>query len=88
MENRLYTGSTGTLKVADAAGNLYGIAGNTIFKMSPGSGGWTNTTVYQFTGGADGSGPTDLILDANGNLWGTTFGGGAYGAGVIFELTP
>jgi uncharacterized repeat protein (TIGR03803 family) len=88
---RLYTGHTGDLKVADAAGNLYGIDGNSIFKMSPGDGGWTYTVLYQFTGGVDGSGPTDLILDArdaSGNLWGTAAGGGAYGKGVIFEITP
>jgi len=85
---RLYTGGTGYLKVADAAGNLYGINGNSIFKMSPANSGWTYTDIYDFTGGADGEGPTDLIFDANGNLWGTASGGGAYGYGVIFEITP
>jgi uncharacterized repeat protein (TIGR03803 family) len=44
--------------------------------------------LYQFTGGADGSSPRySLIFDRSGNLYGTTFWGGAYGAGTIFTLT-
>jgi len=51
----------------------------------------TLTTLYSFTGGADGRNPYfgDLVLDANGNLYGTTFAGGADpGLGVVFEVTP
>jgi uncharacterized repeat protein (TIGR03803 family) len=45
--------------------------------------------LYQFTGGADGKDPESaLILDATGNLYGTTCWGGAYGYGTVFELTP
>jgi uncharacterized repeat protein (TIGR03803 family) len=52
--------------------------------------------LYSFTGGADGSGPTGLISDASGNLYGTTELGGNQagqclsigGCGVVFELTP
>jgi hypothetical protein len=84
---RLYTGDTGTLKAKDSAGNLYGINRNSIFRMSPGNDGWTYTVLYQFTGGVDGSSPTDLIVDASGNLWGTA-GGGVYGYGVVWEITP
>jgi uncharacterized repeat protein (TIGR03803 family) len=29
-----------------------------------------------------------LIADASGNFYGTTYGGGAYGDGAIFKLTP
>jgi len=51
----------------------------------------TLTTLYAFTGGADGGTPYfgDLVLDAKGNLYGTTFAGGAYpGLGVVFKVTP
>jgi uncharacterized repeat protein (TIGR03803 family) len=51
----------------------------------------TLTTLYSFTGGADGGNPYfgDLVLDAKGNLYGTTFAGGANpGLGVVFEVTP
>ena len=29
-----------------------------------------------------------LIFDASGNLYGTTYEGGAYGGGTVFEITP
>ena len=50
-------------------------------------------TLYSFCaqGGAsctDGANPvTGVIKDAAGNLYGTTSGRGAYGEGVVFELT-
>jgi hypothetical protein len=41
--------------------------------------------LYQFTGGADGRNPlASLIQDAAGNLYGTTYGGGAANEGVVF----
>jgi len=45
--------------------------------------------LYNFTGGADGANPqTGLILDAAGNLYGTTSAGGSSGEGTVFKLTP
>jgi len=79
----------------DAAGNLYGtqhVGGandmGMIFKLTPGSGGWTLTDLHDFNGN-DGSYPVgNIALDADGNLYSTTNQGGAYGNGVIWELTP
>jgi len=84
--------------VMDAAGNLYGVAQDggstqqgTVFELSPnGSGGWTQTTLYQFHG-SDGQSPNDLTLDSAGNLYGTTNSGGkcpafSVGCGIAFEL--
>ena len=31
---------------------------------------------------------SNLVFDANGNLYGTTLFGGTYGSGVVFEITP
>jgi len=53
--------------------------------------GWTWYTAWErdFTGGSDGAYPLgSVILDANGNVFGTTYQGGAYGYGVVFEITP
>jgi len=44
--------------------------------------------LYRFTGGADGSTPSGVVFDAAGNLYGTTYSGGAYGWGSVFQLTP
>jgi len=62
----------------------------TIFKMTPqASGTWAFTVLHTFTGGFDGGNPEGtLVFDKSGSLYGTTYGGGAYGLGVAFELTP
>jgi uncharacterized repeat protein (TIGR03803 family) len=69
-----------------------------VFELSPSStGAWTEKILYNFRSGADGAGPwASLILDASGNLFGTTSGGGVgnsscvgvyiQGCGTVFEL--
>jgi len=82
--------------IIDAAGNLYGTwvnAGSyglgSVFKLTPSNGGWSYTSLHDFTGGIDGSYPiSGVVMDANGNLFGGTLEGGEYGAGVLFEITP
>jgi uncharacterized repeat protein (TIGR03803 family) len=78
----------------DTAGNLYGTTqgGNgdygSVFKLTPSSGGWTQTVLHTFTGGSDGTTPLgSVIMDAGGNIYGTTYQGGAYGYGVVFKIT-
>jgi uncharacterized repeat protein (TIGR03803 family) len=81
--------------IFDKAGNLYGTtyyAGlndvGTVYKLSPTNGSWTETVLYNFKGGTDGSSPiSTLVSDAKGNLYGTTSEGGTGCAcGVIFRL--
>jgi uncharacterized repeat protein (TIGR03803 family) len=49
----------------------------------------TFTTLYSFTGGADGEHPTgSLIVDAAGNLYSTTRLGGVNNTGTVFKITP
>jgi uncharacterized repeat protein (TIGR03803 family) len=75
----------------DSAGNLYGTTfhGGTqgfgvVYKVDTTG---QETVLYSFTGGADGGYPeAGVILDATGNLYGTTLEGGAAGAGVVYEL--
>ena len=82
--------------VFDRAGNLYGTtrAGGrfgqgAVYELSRSAGGWTESTLYSFTGGSDGSTPfSGVVFDSAGNLYGTTFQGGAAGDGTVFELTP
>jgi uncharacterized repeat protein (TIGR03803 family) len=46
--------------------------------------------LHSFGNGTDGKGPFvgALILDSAGNLYGTTSGGGKFGGGTVFEITP
>jgi uncharacterized repeat protein (TIGR03803 family) len=59
-----------------------------VFKLSPNSNGtWSETILYAFQGGSDGAFPQDdrMVVDASGNVYGTTSGGGI-GGGVVFEI--
>ena len=77
----------------DEAGNLYGTTDEgglygygAVFELTPTNGGWTESTIYSFTGGQDGGDPSaGVIFDKEGNLYGATQGAGY---GTIFELTP
>jgi uncharacterized repeat protein (TIGR03803 family) len=80
----------------DTTGNLYGttVTGGrygygTVFRLSPNSnGGWTETVIHSFHS-VDGVFPfASVIFDGEGNLYGTTDAGGAYGFGNVFELSP
>src|SRR5580700_7513546 len=49
----------------------------------------TFSLLYQFKSGRDGSSPySNLILDPQGNLYGTTLIDGAYSNGTVFKVTP
>jgi len=90
--------------VFDKAGNLYGtgelggsLKGGVVFELTPSTGGpWSESVVYNFAGGEDGSFPgSGLIVDTSGNLYGTTGSGGSTagcglygGCGTVFELSP
>jgi uncharacterized repeat protein (TIGR03803 family) len=83
--------------IFDSAGNLYGTTANggahnggTVFELSPtADGGWTEKLLHSFGNGLDGSVPNaGLIVDAAGNLYGTTTSGGVHHLGTAFELIP
>jgi uncharacterized repeat protein (TIGR03803 family) len=84
--------------IMDSSGNLYGTTevggsggGGTVFEITAGG---SYSILHNFTGGlSDGVGPlASLTLDSRGNLYGATYGGGAYhGAyfgGTVFKLSP
>jgi uncharacterized repeat protein (TIGR03803 family) len=81
--------------IMDSSGNLYGTTGygggysvgdgnGTVFRLAPnGSGGYTESVLYSFSGGTvAGTPPTaGLVMDSAGSLYGTT-------SGIVFKLTP
>lgn len=87
--------------IRDGKGNLYGTTWGggaytsscegfgcgTVFELTSSG---TETILHSFDdNGTDGYWPVDsLIRDKEGNLYGTTSGGGAYGYGTVFEVTP
>lgn len=86
----------GTL-ILDSAGNLYGTARygganscGIVFQLVPRlSGVWKENILRSFSATIDGCAPyAGVIMDASGNLYGTTSGGGAYSWGTVFELSP
>jgi uncharacterized repeat protein (TIGR03803 family) len=88
--------------IADRAGNLYGTTFNgggpagagTVYELSPPAqkgGAWTETILYSFSYAQleSGIGPmAGLVMDASGNLFGSTWLGGPAGGGLVFELSP
>jgi uncharacterized repeat protein (TIGR03803 family) len=81
----------------DQKGNLYGTTAGggpcgTVFELSPQkTGQWKETVLHQFASSDDGCDPqSNVILDASGNLYGTTAkgGSGTYHPGTVFELEP
>jgi len=92
-------GADGSYPVAgliDKAGNLYGTTryggangSGTVFKLTKSGKLWNETVIYSFAGGNDGRSPAaSVIMDAAGNLYGTTRFGGPADAGTVFELSP
>ena len=95
--------------VLDELGNLYGtttLGGHfdqvfcangcgTVLKLTPTEGGWRHTVIYEFRNDLDGNDPeAPLIFDQQGNLYGTTLGGGNGngciqdgGCGTVFKMT-
>ncbi len=90
--------------VFDQYGNLYGASINggayycqygpcgAIFMLHPSSNGWTERVIWNFTGGEDGYFPNGVVVhrasSTDEGLYGTTYYGGNFHVGTVFELTP
>ena len=80
----------------DRAGNLYGTtyAGGstqlgTVYELKRSGSNYTHNQLHVFTGGNDGEQPYGgVVFGPDGALYGTTWAGGASGAGTAFALRP
>ena len=96
---RVIIGPNGTLYGTTSAGGGNGCGGGgcgTVFNLRPPMNAstnaltdWIEVVLYRFTGGVDGASPVgDLVFDQDGNIYGTTTGGGSSQMGTVYALTP
>jgi uncharacterized repeat protein (TIGR03803 family) len=79
----LIQGGDGDFYGTTAAGGAHNAG--CVFKISLSG---EESLVYSFAGGADGADPAGkLLLGSDGNLYGTTLGGGKFGLGTVYRLT-
>jgi uncharacterized repeat protein (TIGR03803 family) len=77
--------------IRDLAGNLYGTTATggmsdlgTVFKLDESG---NEIVLHDFAGGTDGNEPeAGLFLDSSGSIYGTTFSGGSFSEGIVFEV--
>lgn len=88
--------------IFDSQGNLWGVAGyggadncssddyncGSIYKLSPSSSGWTETTEFEFNTSTGGHPIGTLVSDQSGNFYDTLDTSGPYGGGSIFQFVP
>jgi len=84
--------------IINKSGDVFGVAGGgltddgVIYKVSPKG---KETVLYNFEGGVNGGGPVSVLMEgSDGNLYGTTQGGGnldmciGEGCGVVYKYSP
>lgn len=83
--------------VLDSSGNLYGTTAyggtsgsslGTVFELSPGLS-WSKTILHNFGSSGDANNPySGVLMDSSGNLYGTTYAGGASNHGAVYKIVP
>jgi uncharacterized repeat protein (TIGR03803 family) len=84
--NYFISDAKGNLYAATGAGGTYGVG--VVFMLSPAG---KETILYEFKGQANGDGASPhgrLAFDADGEIYGTTQGGGTNGTGTVYRLSP
>ena len=75
-------------------GDLFGdsdsggaLGGGNVFELVPNGTGYTEKVLHNFAGGTDGAQPIGTpVLDAHGDVFGTTQFGGTGGQGIVYEM--
>jgi hypothetical protein len=99
--SRLTIGANGSLYGTTLYGGAMNISGGVVFNLQPPVHNsnrtdppWKQTVLYTFGNPLDGNNPWgEIVFDQEGNLYGTTFGGGVacsfgYYCGTVYDLTP
>lgn len=81
--------------IGDGNGDIFGVTVfggtrsiGTVFELSPGGTGYSESVLYNFRGPQDGDKPTGIVRDADGELFGFTAIDGPGGGGTVFKLAP
>ena len=81
--------------IRDQHGDFYGAAteggssgGGTIFEISSSNGTWNFNVIYSIPGWGISGSFRNVVMDASGNLYGTTHCDGDYNSGTVYELSP
>ncbi|HEY3777294.1 MAG TPA: choice-of-anchor tandem repeat GloVer-containing protein [Rhizomicrobium sp.] len=77
----------GTLYGTTVAGGIYEAGLGTVFSVNPTTG--AEAVLHSFGNGSDGISPVGNLIDVNGTLYSTTFGGGnGNHGGTVFKINP
>jgi hypothetical protein len=80
-------GSTSAGGIVDGPNGNLGVGWGTVYELSPAEHGWTEHTIYEFTGNLDGAFPqTNLVIGRNGDVYGGEPYGGTARLGTIFKF--
>ena len=84
----IFDGAGDLFGVTPAGGGANGDGFGTVYELKPSGSGWTEAVIHRFhPNRGDGSEPFGApVLDSAGNLYGTTYGGGSAGEGIVFRL--
>jgi uncharacterized repeat protein (TIGR03803 family) len=84
----LVFGPEGKLYGTTASGGLP-VSEGTVYQLSDGGGGWSESVLYRFKSNDDGIVPqSSVTFDQAGNMYGTTSNGGTGNRGTVYELSP
>jgi len=81
--------------IFDGAGNIWGTTGDggdffggVVYELVRSGNSWTENVIHNFGAVGDGARPSaGLTMDSQGNLYGTTQGGGNTNGGTVYQLT-
>jgi len=76
----------GTLYGTTQNGGVFGAGAGTLFSIATDGSGFS--TIYTFSGGADGAFPVSDLILSGGTFYGTTSGGGSLGNGTVYSIAP
>jgi uncharacterized repeat protein (TIGR03803 family) len=86
LQDSINFGPDGAIYGTNYADGSHGVG--SVFKLTNSQGTWTHTIIHNFAGPEGALPLSNVVFDANGNMYGTTTMGGTRGYGTLWQLTP